>query len=51
MASPEKVDAFIKHIDSNGDGAIEKSELEAMRNVRAAAPPPEAPGDAQQDTN
>lgn len=51
MASPEKVDAFIRHIDSNGDGAIEKSELEAMRNARAAAPPPEAPGDTQQDAN
>jgi hypothetical protein len=48
MASPEKVDAFIKHVDSNGDGAIGKSELEAMRNARAAPPPPEA---APQDAN
>lgn len=52
IASPDKVDAFIKHVDSNGDGFIEKSELEAMRNARAASPPPEAPQDAApQDAN
>ena len=47
LASPEKVDIFIKHLDANGDGFVDKSELEAMRKARAAAPPPEAPqGDA-----
>ena len=51
MASPEKVDAFIKHVDSNGDGTIEKSELETMRNARAAPPPPEAPENAPQEAN
>ncbi|WP_432770070.1 MAG: EF-hand domain-containing protein [Sphingopyxis sp.] len=43
MASPEKVDAFIKHVDANGDGVIDKAEIGAMRGARAGAPPPEAP--------
>jgi Ca2+-binding EF-hand superfamily protein len=43
MASPEKVDAFIKHVDANGDGVIDKAEIGAMRNARAGAPPQEAP--------
>ncbi len=43
MASPDKVDAFIKHVDTNGDGAIDKAEIGAMRNARAGAPPAEAP--------
>lgn len=41
MASPEKVDAFIKHIDANGDGVIDKAELEARQKARAEPPPPE----------
>jgi len=40
LASPEKVDAFIKHVDTNGDGAIDKAEMETMREARAPAPPP-----------
>lgn len=40
MASPEKVEAFIKHIDANGDGAIDKAEMDAVRKARAAPPPP-----------
>lgn len=51
LASPERIDAFIKHIDANGDGFIDKTEMEAMRNARAAAPPPEAPQDAPDDAN
>ena len=43
LASPEKVDAFIKHVDTNGDGAIDKAEIEKMRSARASAPPAEAP--------
>lgn len=43
MASPEKVDAFIKHIDANGDGFIDRTELESMRKARAAAPPQDTP--------
>ncbi|HKX87936.1 MAG TPA: EF-hand domain-containing protein [Sphingopyxis sp.] len=43
LASPEKVDAFIKHIDANGDGAIDKAELDARRKARAEAPPAETP--------
>ena len=39
MASPEKVDAFIKHIDANGDGVIDKGEIEARQKARASAPP------------
>ena len=39
MASPEKVDAFIKHIDANGDGVIDKGEMEARQKARASAPP------------
>lgn len=41
LASPEKVDAFIKHLDTNGDGFIDKAEMEAMRKARASAPPAE----------
>ena len=41
MASPEKVDAFIKHVDANGDGVIDKAEIGAMRAARAGAPPAE----------
>ncbi len=43
LASPDKVDAFIKHVDANGDGVIDKAEIGAMRGARASAPPPEAP--------
>ena len=43
LASPKKVDAFIKHVDTNGDGALDKAEVGAMRGARASAPPPEAP--------
>lgn len=43
LASPDKVDAFIKHVDANGDGVIDKAEVGAMRGARASAPPPEAP--------
>ena len=43
LASPEKVDAFIKHVDANGDGVIDKAEISAMRDARASAPPAEAP--------
>ncbi|WP_428627629.1 EF-hand domain-containing protein [Sphingopyxis sp.] len=43
MASPEKVDAFIKHVDANGDGVIDRAEIGAMRGARASAPPAEAP--------
>jgi hypothetical protein len=43
LATPEKVDAFIKHVDTNGDGALDKAEIGAMRNARASAPPAEAP--------
>jgi hypothetical protein len=47
MASPDKVDAFIKHVDANGDGVIDKTEIGAMRGARASAPPPpEAPSAA-----
>ncbi len=46
LASPEKVEAFIKHVDANGDGFIDKNELESMRKARASAPPPEAEPDA-----
>lgn len=46
MASPDKVDAFIKHVDANGDGVIDKTEIGAMRNARASAPPAEAPQSA-----
>lgn len=41
MASPEKVDAFIKFIDANGDGVIEKAELAAKQKARAEPPPAE----------
>lgn len=41
LASPEKVDAFIKHVDANADGAIDKKEMETMQKARASAPPPE----------
>lgn len=44
MASPEKVDAFIKHVDSNGDGAIDKAELAARQKARAEPPPPAEEG-------
>lgn len=40
MASPEKVDAFIKFIDANGDGVIDKAELAAKQKARAEPPPP-----------
>ncbi len=40
LASPEKVDAFIRHIDANGDGMIDKAELEARQRARAEPPPP-----------
>lgn len=43
LASPEKVDAFIKHVDANGDGFIDKGEIEKMRGARASAPPAETP--------
>lgn len=43
LASPEKVDAFIKHVDANKDGVIDKTEIAAMRDARASAPPAEAP--------
>lgn len=43
MASPDKVDAFIKHVDANGDGVIDKSEIGAMRKARASAPPADTP--------
>lgn len=48
MASPEKVDAFIKFIDANGDGVIDKAELAARQKARAEPPPPadNAPSDA-----
>lgn len=46
MASPEKVDAFIKHVDANGDGVIDKAEIAATRDARASAPPAEAPAGA-----
>ncbi|MDR6834801.1 MULTISPECIES: EF-hand domain-containing protein [unclassified Sphingopyxis] len=46
MASPDKVDAFIKHVDANGDGVIDKAEIGAMRDARAGAPPAEAPSSA-----
>lgn len=53
LAAPEKIDIFFKHLDANGDGFVDKSEIEAMRSARASAPPPEAPqGDAPaQDAN
>jgi len=43
MASPDKVDAFIKHVDANGDGVIDKTEIAAMRDARAGAPPADTP--------
>lgn len=43
LASPDKVDAFIKHVDANGDGMIDKGEIEKMRSARAPVPPAEAP--------
>lgn len=46
LASPEKVDAFIKHVDANKDGVIDKTEIAAMRDARASAPPAEAPAGA-----
>ena len=46
LASPDKVDAFIKHVDANGDGVIDKTEIAAMRDARASAPPAEAPAGA-----
>lgn len=52
LASPEKVDAFIKHVDANGDGFIDKAEIEKMRSARASAPPAEAPAaEAPSDAN
>lgn len=45
LASPEKIDAFIKHVDANGDGVIDKKEIETMRKARASAPPAEEPSD------
>ncbi len=47
LASPEKVEAFMKHLDANGDGFVDKAELEAMRKARASAPPQEGPEEAQ----
>lgn len=44
MASPEKVDAFIKFLDANGDGVIDKAELAAKQKARAEAPPPAEEG-------
>lgn len=44
MASPEKVDAFIKFIDANGDGVIDKAELAAKQKARAEPPPPAEEG-------
>ncbi|MFC5795609.1 hypothetical protein [Sphingopyxis terrae] len=35
----------MKRLDTNGDGFVDKAEMEAMRKARAAAPPPEAPAD------
>ena len=32
-------------LDTNGDGFVDKAEMEAMRKARAAAPPPAAPAD------
>jgi len=40
MASPEKVDAFIKFLDANDDGVIDKAELAAKQKARAEPPPP-----------
>ncbi|MBO9695802.1 MAG: EF-hand domain-containing protein [Sphingopyxis sp.] len=40
MASPEKVDAFIRFLDANGDGVIDKAELAAKQKTRAEPPPP-----------
>ena len=40
MASPEKIEAFIKFIDANGDGVIDKAELAAKQKARAEPPPP-----------
>lgn len=40
MASPEKVDAFIKFLDANDDGAIDKAELAAKQKARAEPPAP-----------
>ena len=51
LASPEKVDAFIKHIDANGDGVIDKAELEARQKARAMPPPQEEPEAAPQEAN
>ena len=44
MASPEKVDAFIKFIDANGDGVIDKAELAARQKARAEPTPPAEEG-------
>ena len=41
LKSPEKIDAFIKRADANGDGAVDKAELQATRKARAAPPPAE----------
>ena len=40
MASPEKVEAFIKFVDANSDGVIDKAELAAKQKARAEPPPP-----------
>ena len=40
LKSPEKIDAFIKRADANGDGAVDKAEMQATRKMRAAPPPP-----------
>jgi len=36
IASPEKVDGFIKRADSNGDGVVDAAEMAAMRAARTA---------------
>jgi Ca2+-binding EF-hand superfamily protein len=51
LASPERVDAFFKHLDANGDGFIDKNEMESMRKARAAPPPPDEPETAPDDAS